>query len=343
MEMERLWVGFSFLYSDLIRRLFQAPPSSLVLVLLCSNKTQKPLVDGHRCCRGIFYLCHIQRSILEEQQFFYHNSSTEWILPNLLFIISSLPDPGDWIFAYIICVGISEEECGNSFLFFLFWLVAGVWCICRGKRRCPWHSSDPGMVGHRLWNQEACNWHRKQGLSGPDSWVCLEQPLYSPTHFSSHFLICFSIKAFSIQLKNISWRNSQLQRRRMVSHHHLNQHCRIPSSVLVLFLVLNGLKPEISSRPETWNLWKIWNIRFLRARKHEISDRSENMRFLDRSAALHMRGYFRENYCWFYVWGVLAILLSCESFKAALVVKDANIWQQMVIVNTERIQEILSI
>jgi hypothetical protein len=37
----------------------------------------------------------------------------------------------------------------------------------------------------------------------------------------------------------------------MVSHHHLNQHCRIPSSVLVLFLVFNGLKPEISSRPET--------------------------------------------------------------------------------------------
>lgn len=110
----------------------------------------------------------------------------------------------------------------------------------------------------------------------------------------------------------------------MVSHHHLNQHCRIPSSVLVLFLVLNGLKHEISSRPETWNLWKIWNIRFLRARKHEISDRSENMRFLDRSAAVHMRGNFRENYCWFYVWGVLAILLSCESFKAALVVKDVK-------------------
>ncbi len=180
-------------------------------------------------------------SYLEEQQFFYHNSSSEWILPNLLFIISSLPDPGDWFFAYIICVGISEEECGNSFLFFLFWLVAGVWCICLGKRRCPWHSSDPGMVGHRLWNQEACNWHHKQGLSGPDSWVCLEQPLYSPTHFSSHFLICFSIQAFSMQLKNISWGNSQPQRRRMVSHH-LNQHCRIPSSVLVLSLVLNGLK-----------------------------------------------------------------------------------------------------
>lgn len=129
----------------------------------------------------------------------------------------------------------------------------------------------------------------------------------------------------------------------MVSHHHLNQHCRIPSSVLVLFLVLNGLKHEILSRPETWNLWKIWNIRFLRAlkleisgrsenmwffltdlKKHEISDRSENMRFLDRSAAVHMRGNFRENYCWFYVWGVLAILLSCESFKAALVVKDVK-------------------
>jgi hypothetical protein len=152
-------------------------------------------------------------------------------------------------------------------------------------------------------------------------------------HSSSHFLICFSIKAFSIQLKNISWGISQLQRRRMVSHHHLNQHCRIPSSVLVLSLVLNGLKPEISSRPETSNLWKIWKIRFwglwnLRfladLKKHEISDRSENMRFLDRSAALHTRGYFRENYCWFYVWGVLAILLSCESFKAALVVKDVK-------------------
>jgi hypothetical protein len=30
---------------------------------------------------------------------------------------------------------------------------------------------------------------------------------------------------------------------------------------------------------------------------HETSDRSENMRFLDRSAILYMRGYFRENYC----------------------------------------------
>jgi hypothetical protein len=80
------------------------------------------------------------------------------------------------------------------------------------------------MVGHRLWNQEACNWHCKQGLSGPDSWVCLEQPLYSPTHFSSHFLISqFHHLFWFCPLFSVGW------------------NLRFPA----------GLKHEISHRSET--------------------------------------------------------------------------------------------
>jgi hypothetical protein len=127
------------------------------------------------------------------------------------------------------------------------------------------------MVGHRLWNQEACNWHREQGLSGPDSWVCLEQPLYSPTHFSSHFLICFSIKAFNIQLKNISWGIFSAA----------EEEDGLSSSsepALQNLIVCFGFVP-CSQWAETWDFEQAWNMKSLKDLKHKISEGSETCDF----------------------------------------------------------------